>query len=76
MVNALKQKIWWLAVSLAGASQHGETGTGAVAVIIVVVLESAAHAFWLRLWRDRLRRKLAFRRFGIRTDVRSAPSAR
>jgi hypothetical protein len=56
MLKVLKQKIWWFAISLAGASQHGAAGAGAAALVAVPLLGAIAHSIWLsfrQLWRDR-----------------------
>ena len=75
MMKVLKQKIWWLAIVSAGASQHGEVGASAVAVIAVILLKTIAHAIWLSLpqpWRKWLRDELASSRAKLQTDMRSA----
>jgi hypothetical protein len=75
MMNVLKQKIWWLATVSAGASQHGEVGASAVAVIAAILLKAIALAVWLslpQLWRKWLRDELASSRTRIQTDVRTA----
>jgi hypothetical protein len=77
MLKALKQKIWWLAIALAGVSQHGAVGAGAAAgaLIVATFLKAIAHGIWLSLpqqWRDRHCHELASNRAGIRIDVRSA----
>lgn len=75
MLKALKQKIWWLAITLAGISQHGTAGAGAAALIVATLLKAIAHAIWLslpQLWRERHCHELASNRAGIQIDVRSA----
>jgi hypothetical protein len=75
MMKVLKQKIWWLAIVSAGASQHGEVGASAVAVIAAILLKTIAHAIWLtlpQLWRKWLRDELASSRTRIQTDERTA----
>jgi hypothetical protein len=75
MLKALEQKIWWLAITLAGVSQHSTMGAGAAALIVAMLLKAIAHATWLslpQLWRDQHRHELASSRARIRSDVRSA----
>lgn len=75
MMKVLKQKIWWLATVSAGASQHGEVGATAAAVIAAILLKTVAHAIWLSLpllWRRWLRDELASSRAKLQTDMRSA----
>jgi hypothetical protein len=75
MMKVLKQKIWWLAIVSAAASQRGEIGASAIAVIATILLKAIAHAIWLslpQLWRKWLRDELASSRAKLQTDMRSA----
>jgi len=77
MLNTLKRNSWWLAISLAGVSQHGAVGPGAAAIVIAALLKATAHATWLslpQLWRGRLRDELALSRARITVPFRKRPA--
>ena len=76
MLNASKQKIWWLAITLADVSQRGSVEVWAcAAALIVATLLKVAHAIWLSwplLSRVRPRHERSSSRARIQADVRSA----
>jgi hypothetical protein len=62
MLEVLRQKIWWLAITSADVSQHGEIGASAAALVAAILLKALAHAIslsWPQASPDRRCRELA-----------------
>jgi hypothetical protein len=75
MLKALRHRIWWLAIILAGVSQPDAGSAGVAALVVAALLKAIAHAIWPpspQLWRGRYRHQRASGRTSTRTDVRSA----